>query len=748
MRRTPRAPDEQEHPARSVNLVVMESEDQVRAGRSALTRWTVKTAVACVVGLYIMWAAGFIRISSVPLADGGRAFCLFDDAMISLRYAENLVRGRGLVWNPGEAVEGYSNPLMVLVMALPLLVLPRGAAVLAVQVLGVAVVAATALLGARLYVRIAQPDHRLPHWMLTASIQGLYVLSFWSLLGMETGLVALLTMLCALTALSDGDPIRTALRLGGMTALLYLCRPDAILIGATFGVAAMLHRDSEGDVRSRSRWRPLFVLALPAVATVATHTAFRIAYYGGTLPNTAILKLSGMPWSVRMRDGATFVGPFLEGLIPILGLAAYGMAHTPSRGKVALAAPMVVLVAYQIAVGGEPWAYWRIMAPALPLLVVLACDGATLLARRALPAPSAPRVSLLAFGALAWALAMHNRPFLREALLLQPFQEATLNAERVRTGLALREVTKPSATVAVVGAGAIPFYAERRGIDMLGKCDPYIARLKPDLTGGVSWYGMITIPGHNKYDLRRSIIERMPTCVETPRWGRDDLSAWVRDNYAAIRVNGARLWLLRGSPDVLWERIPDQAVEDDVPTQVAVSAEADLDGDGRTEALRLDPSATESLIVAQGANTVATAVPARWHPWKMAVADADGNGRLDIAVGVHKPTRYIPRPHNCLFIYTFNGRDLVPLWLGSALSRPFTDFAFTTGDRARPSVLFAIEESVRRERSVAEYRWNGFGYTLERRHGAWRSARIARVRPDTVEIDADGKRMTFGCVAR
>ena len=37
-----------------------------------------------------------------------------DDAFISLRYAENLLAGHGLCWNPGERVEGYSNLSWVL----------------------------------------------------------------------------------------------------------------------------------------------------------------------------------------------------------------------------------------------------------------------------------------------------------------------------------------------------------------------------------------------------------------------------------------------------------------------------------------------------------------------------------------------------------------------------------------------------------------------------------------------------------
>src|SRR5437773_1541112 len=40
-----------------------------------------------------------------------------DDAFISFRYARNLVQGYGLVFNPGEYVEGYTNFLWTLLMA-------------------------------------------------------------------------------------------------------------------------------------------------------------------------------------------------------------------------------------------------------------------------------------------------------------------------------------------------------------------------------------------------------------------------------------------------------------------------------------------------------------------------------------------------------------------------------------------------------------------------------------------------------
>ena len=56
--------------------------------------------------LYLAWAIPFMLESSVVAIDGRRYFGLFDDAMISMRYAWNLSHGQGLVWNAGRADRG------------------------------------------------------------------------------------------------------------------------------------------------------------------------------------------------------------------------------------------------------------------------------------------------------------------------------------------------------------------------------------------------------------------------------------------------------------------------------------------------------------------------------------------------------------------------------------------------------------------------------------------------------------------
>ena len=67
--------------------------------------------------IFAVYALIFILQTSMTI-NGTRIFSLFDDAMVSMRYAENFINGNGLVMNPGERVEGYTNPLWVLYMAM------------------------------------------------------------------------------------------------------------------------------------------------------------------------------------------------------------------------------------------------------------------------------------------------------------------------------------------------------------------------------------------------------------------------------------------------------------------------------------------------------------------------------------------------------------------------------------------------------------------------------------------------------
>ena len=63
--------------------------------------------------------SGFVIVALFGTWEAWNLRFVQDDAYISFRYAENLALGRGLVWNEGERVEGYTNFLWTVILAIP-----------------------------------------------------------------------------------------------------------------------------------------------------------------------------------------------------------------------------------------------------------------------------------------------------------------------------------------------------------------------------------------------------------------------------------------------------------------------------------------------------------------------------------------------------------------------------------------------------------------------------------------------------
>src|SRR3712207_4420433 len=100
--------------------------------------------------LLTVWG-GWIIFRASFVVDGSRWFVLFDDAMISMTYARNLVEGHGLAWARwGAPVEGFTHPLwavlMIPVNALPLALWNRG---LVIQILSLLTLLGTAVAARR-----------------------------------------------------------------------------------------------------------------------------------------------------------------------------------------------------------------------------------------------------------------------------------------------------------------------------------------------------------------------------------------------------------------------------------------------------------------------------------------------------------------------------------------------------------------------------------------------------------------------
>jgi hypothetical protein len=130
----------------------------------------------------------------------------------------------------------------------------------------------------------------------------------------------------------------------------------------------------------------------------------------------------------------------------------------------------------------------------------------------------------------------------------------------INIAIALEEVTTPDATVGVIRAGVIPYYTGRYSVDFLGKSDPRIATLPPDLSGASARPWTSSLPGHNKYDLEYSIKQLRPTYVEYFAWQNDTVLNWAKNEYVRVNYKGVPLNLLASSEEVRYDKI-DAAVE-------------------------------------------------------------------------------------------------------------------------------------------------------------------------------------------
>ncbi|MFC1854193.1 hypothetical protein ACFL27_28755, partial [candidate division CSSED10-310 bacterium] len=110
--------------------------------------------------------------------------CLVDDLYISLRYARNLVEGQGLVFNPGERVQGYTNFLFVLLAALFLQL--KLDPVTCLQ--GVVFLSALFTIGGtvRLERILSIPERQLPYPLAPLFLLPMQAFVFWGLCPMET----------------------------------------------------------------------------------------------------------------------------------------------------------------------------------------------------------------------------------------------------------------------------------------------------------------------------------------------------------------------------------------------------------------------------------------------------------------------------------------------------------------------------------------------------------------------------------
>ncbi len=484
-----------------------------------------------------------------------------EDAFITFRFARNLVRGAGLVWNAGESpVEGYTNFLWLLVSAL---VIRLGLdAALLTQILGVL----ASLAALVLVYRFARDVLRLPPAPALAA-PGLLALSgpfaAWAASSMETNLFALLVLLgCYFFCLwVQRSSLPHLLAAQGALLAATLTRPEGLLVYAVLaGAGFFLALYRPGRPALGRYLAALLVYLVP----FAVYFLWRYAYFGYLLPNTYYAKTGGglAQYLRGAKYSLLFFVLFILPLAPLpLGLLwERGAANSlrPPRSLRALRdrvaenigasvclAVILVYSAYIVYVGGDYMAMFRFYVPLLPLIYPLA----GLLAWKLYQQVSA---SVHKRGAIPWILLaaaaltfLHSTP-LEQGLYETPWfmhgtyrgvQHERWHVARNRlAGEFFRRLRRSDdESLAVLGIGIIPYVTDMKVYSFHGIVDPQIAHRPTKKTIGAG------VSGHEKVDFV-SVILKKPTYIMVDTGDLypeaqpfpdypDEIDAFVRQHY-------------------------------------------------------------------------------------------------------------------------------------------------------------------------------------------------------------------------
>jgi len=404
---------------------------------------------------------------------------LLDDAYISLRYARNLVEGHGLVFNPGERVEGYTNFLWVVLGAA---LLKAGTDAMA----GLQWLSVLASLGLLTVVgrleRLGGSAAAVPAliWLLPLEAFG-----YWTSTGMETMLFA--TLFTAAISLGLREALTGRFRGSSLVfVLLALTRPEGVLCFALgqggFALAWRL-RQGRWPLRRLVRDVALFALAY------GSYFAWRLAYYDELLPNTFHAKITGgaeqwLNGLINLREWASSYPIFaLTLLAPVVLIASRRRRLLSAHPELlALWGITVGWVVYVLLIGGDFMPFLRFFLPILPLCAVLASRSLAIAAgeHRTVDRHLGGIAIVLLFVQFGANLTTDGpeRAFVAH--------RTTVVGEEV--GRYFAQTLDRGELIAVNTAGSLPYASALPTIDMLGLTDRAIAR-HPIYVVSPSWSG-------------------------------------------------------------------------------------------------------------------------------------------------------------------------------------------------------------------------------------------------------------------
>ncbi len=428
-----------------------------------------------------------------------------EDALITFRYSENILAGKGFVFNPGEQVLGTTTPLLTILLAIGGFVFGTAAipifAKIMLSVMGLLAGLATCYViwraGFRFFTGIVFLVLFLSHPIVMMTSTG----------GMETPLVLGLMAGSLLFFQARKD-----MWAGGLLALLTLTRIDGLIwTGLLF--LAMTLRERQVP------WRAALVFGLVWLPW----GIFSLVYFGTLLPNSLVAKqiVGADP---RVMADPTIVSKYINWLISGINIdgtsnlaLAWGLACP--LGIVGIVAKRAVIsnwliVAFPIAfglamfIGRAPTIFEWYLVPMTWSAIILGAIGiGEIISLAFLKAKSIPRMLI---GVILAGVVLVNIGMALASANTRSFEnwrtwQANEDGLRKRVGEWLAANTKPDALVAMEAIGYQGYYSQRRVLDLAGLTSPAVVDIWRESRSSAESFRKIITRLHPDYVVLRSM---------------------------------------------------------------------------------------------------------------------------------------------------------------------------------------------------------------------------------------------------
>ena len=383
----------------------------------------------------------------------GYGQALEEDFFITLRYADNLAKGYGFVFNAGERVLGTTTPLYTLWLTFGIL-LHLNPIVLA-QVTGIIADLGTCYCLFRVGRALGKEAVGLGAGLCVALAP---VNLIWASKGMEAGVVALVGIAVWMFYLE-----RKMVPAWGCAALLVLLRIDGFAVVMVLLVASMW-RDRRVDGKGLLAFA---LLLLPWIV-------FAFSYFGSPIPVSLQAKLVVYGWGVQARFPNflpllkhLFANPF--GAIIGVGNLLFLRSLLQEKGAHrVLVFPLLTLLIHYAGMGlSKVFLFGWYFVPPTPFLYFFAVYGLSqLVPQKSLRIPAVA-------GVLSASVVMGGFSVPRVAQTLRSGQEEE-NRLRIPMGLWLKENAQKDDRVMLEPIGYVGYYSGLRMFDTVGLVSPEV----------------------------------------------------------------------------------------------------------------------------------------------------------------------------------------------------------------------------------------------------------------------------------